>query len=410
MTSFNSDTSVLFKAIFSSAWEDINQNFYTKLAQSIDPIDSTITFYAEILSSGILKSLDKEGNEVDNDELIALLKNPNEFQNFKEFIKEWLYYHYSHGWNYVVPQSTSVGFEKKLKTSGVKTKLYNCDPDNMIWNNSFLGTLFNFLGLNKENKINFDYKPLGFKKIDYDKVIPFIDVRQNPEKPYVGISRLLSLHQQIKNYSLALQGKENLIKRSGSILVSLDVKTEDMGMDSVLGTGTFDDKGNPVTTTHKAKLEEQLRDTGLGNGSMGIMFSTLPLKSMPLSTGLENIKFDELSIEDARQMLNKYNLPKEFQNLTKESAKFLNRQMAMIEVIQNTIEPLAMSFCDKMRTYFDWENKIIIDFSHLPVFSQLEETKAKTMTAQVDLYYGLFEKKVITDAEFKKILEDYGII
>ncbi|MEC4050589.1 phage portal protein [Flavobacterium sp. SUN046] len=398
-------TGMIFQAILSNAWETIDQNFYTRLAQTVDPIDSTITFYAEILSSGILKSFDKNDNEVENDALVELLKQPNENQNFQQFIKEWLYYHYSHGWNYVVPQSTSVGFERRLGGNS-KTSLYNCDPDHIVFNNQ--GTLWNFFSLNKET--NFDYKPYSFRAIKYKDVISFYDVRQNPERPYIGVSRLLSLRQQIQNYYLSLQGKENLIKRSGSTLVSLDAKTEDMGMDSEIGTGQFDKDGNPITTTHKEKLEEQLRATGLGTNSMGIMFSTLPLKSTPLSQGLENINFDRLSVEDARQILNKFNLPKEFQNLTSETAKFQNRQMAMIEVIQNTIEPLASSFCDKIRAYFNWENKIVLDFSHLPVFSDNEQTKITTQQSQVDMYIGLNEKGLIDDNQLKKILQDYGII
>lgn len=398
-------TSMLFKAIFSTAWENIDQNFYTRLAQTVDPIDSTITFYAEILSSGILKAFDKDGKDVsENDALIALLKNPNENQNFQEFIKEWLYYHYSHGWNYIVPQSSSVGFEKQLNGT-TKTQIFNCDPDRIEWGSQY--SLWNFFQAKKD--ISFNYKPYNFNGIKYSNVIPFFDVRQNPEKPHIGISRLLALRQQIQNYSLSLQGDENLIKRSGSILVSLDAKTEDMGLDITVGTGQFDNEGNPITTTHKEKLEDQLKETGLGNGSMGVMFSTLPLKSQPLSAGLENIKFDEKMIGYARQILNKFNVPKEFQNLDKETAKFANRQMAMIEVIQNTVQPLSDSFCDKMKSYFDWENKIVLDFSHLPVFSDNESTKLETQQAFVNLYASLFEKGIITDQEFKIILKENGI-
>jgi hypothetical protein len=183
-----------------------------------------------------------------------------------------------------------------------------------------------------------------------------------------------------------------------------------MGLDSSVGTGQFDEDGTPITTTHKERLEQQLRETGLGNGSMGVMFSTLPLKSSPLSAGLENIKFDEKMIGYARQILNKYNVPKEFQNLDKETAKFANRQMAMIEVIQNTIQPLADSFCEKMQTYFNWENKIILDFSHLPVFSDNEQVKIETLQALTNLYTGLFDKGVINQEELNEILQENGVI
>lgn len=379
------------------------------MAQSIDPIDSTITFYAEILSSGILKSLDKEGvNVTDSDALVALLKNPNTNQNFQQFIKEWLYYHYSHGWNYVVPQSSAVGFEKKLEGK-TQTQLFNCDPDLIVWDNSILNFIFNFFK-KESNTITFSYKPLGFKGIKYTNVISFFDVRQNSEKPYIGVSRLLSLKKQIQNYSLALQGKTNLIKRSGSQLVSLDNKTEDFGMDSMVGTGLFDKDGMPIMITHKEKLEQQIRETGIGNSSAGIIFANIPLKVQSLSDGLENIDFDGYGVQDSRVIFNKFNLPKEFQNITTESAKFMNRQAAMIEVIQNTIEPLGTSFCDRMKTYFNWENTITLDFSHLPVFSDNEQTKVTTQQAIVTMYQGLLEKGQITIEVFNQKLKENGII
>ena len=409
MSGFFDSDSMIFKAILSATWEEIDQNFYTKLAQCIDPIDSTITFYAEILSSGILKSFNSKGEDVtETDELIKLLRNPNENQNFQQFIKEWLYYHYSHGWNYVVPRSSAVGFEKKI-TGSTTTYLYNCDPDSQVFNNN--SSFFSYFGATSNKDITFNYKPLSFTNIPYSNVIPFFDVRQNSQKPYVGVSRLLALKEQIKNFSLAQQAKTNTIKRSGSQLISLDVtRVDDIGMDDVVGTGTFDKDGSPITSTHKQKLEEQIRSTGIGNNSQGVIMSTLPLKVQPLSAGLENLKFDEYAIEDARQILNKYNVPKEFQNLTKETAKFANRQMAMIEVVQNTVDPLAKSFCDKMKNYFNWENDIQICFDHLPVFADNEQIKVETQQSIVTMYKGLLDAGTIDQTKFRQILTDYGII
>jgi hypothetical protein len=84
--------------------------------------------------------------------------------------------------------------------------------------------------------------------------------------------------------------------------------------------------------------------------------------------------------------------------------------MAMMEVIQNTIEPLGTSFCDKIKTYFNWENTIKLDFSHLPVFADNEETKLATQQALVTMYEGLFEKGRLTDKELIQIYKDNEII
>ena len=81
----------------------------------------------------------------------------------------------------------------------------------------------------------------------------------------------------------------------------------------------------------------------------------------------------------------------------------------MIEVVQNTVEPLGNAFCEKMRRYFKWENKITLSFSHLPVFSDNESTRIATQQAIITMYQGLLDKSQITIEEFNQILFEYGI-
>lgn len=390
----------------SSAWETIDQKFYTRLAQSIDPIDSTLIFYGDLLSSGVLKAYDKKGNEVENDDLIGLLQKPNHNQDYKQFVKEWLYYLYAHGYEYIIPQSSSVGFEKKLSSN---SQLFTLDPDNIKFNTSRFSIL-NFWNTSNNKSVVFDYEPLGLSNISYDDVVPFFDVRQNPAKPYTGISRMLALKQQILNYHLALQAKGNMITRSGSQLIVLDGKTEDWGLDGERGVG-YDQDGNPITTTNKKDIENQLRDTGMSNGNKGVTFMMLPLKAMSLSEGLEKIDYDAIAGQDARTMLNKFNVPKEFQNLIlSDVAKYDEKNSSLKFIIQNILQPLADTFCNKLVAHYNHENTLRIDFSELPVFADTENTIIATKNAQFSLYNTLFEKNLITDVEFKKILKDYGII
>lgn len=375
----------------------------------MDPIDSTITFDSEILASGIIKAKDKNGVDVsDTDPLVQLLRNPNENQNTAEFIKEWFYYFRSHGWTYVVPQSSSIGYEFILN-KGTKTQIYNVDPDNVKWGN-FWSSVMNFLGVGEKDKIQFDYKPLGFKKISYKNVVSFIDVRQNPERPWMGVSRLLALKPNIENYMISLQAKKNMLKKSGSFLISLDSKADDMGLDSMTGTGKMDDKGNPEMTTHKKVLEDQLRKTGIFNDSnMGMLFSGLPLKVTQLSQGLEDIDYDAKAVQDARIIMNKYNLPTEFQNLTVERSKYANRDAAMMEVVQNNIQPVGNLFCEKMQKAFKSENKLWMDFSHLPIFTKDKATQITTMASAYDLYAKMKADGNLTDEEFNQKLKENGI-
>jgi len=202
-----------------------------------------------------------------------------------------------------------------------------------------------------------------------------------------------------------------MIRRSGSQLIALDGKVEDWGIDGQIGTGQFDNDGNPIKTTHKEKLDDQIKNTGIGNNSLGVIFATLPLKVSSLSDGLEKIDYDALAGQDARTMLNKFNVPKEFQNLIlSDVAKYDEKNSSLKFIIQNILQPLADTFCNKIAAHYNHENTLKIDFSELPVFADTENTIIATKNAQFTLYYGLFEKGIINDAEFKKILKDYGII
>jgi hypothetical protein len=229
----------------------------------------------------------------------------------------------------------------------------------------------------------------------------------------------LALKQEIQNYSLAQQAKENLIKRSGSTLVSQDVtKADDIAIDTPVaeqnedGTPVYDDNGDVRMTTHKKKLERQIQRTGLGNNSnMGVIFSMLPLKAQALTAGLEKLNFDAHSAEDARKIMNKFNLPKELQNIDKDAAsKFDDRKQGMQNVIQNICAPLGNKFLSNIVSYYNHPNKLELDFSHSPVFADDQETKTANMQALVDLYSTLAERKVINENEFKAKMKEHGII
>ena len=84
--------------------------------------------------------------------------------------------------------------------------------------------------------------------------------------------------------------------------------------------------------------------------------------------------------------------------------------MAMIEVVQNIIQPLAQYFCEKISSFFKWENTIYIDYSHLPVFAENEKTKIETTKLKLELLIQLLDKGALTQEEFNTKLKDYGII
>lgn len=394
----------LFKAVFSEAWETLDQNFYTRLSQTVEPIDSTLIFLGNLLSSGCVKAYDAKGNEVENDLLVRLLNNPNQNQDFKDFTKAWLYYLLAHGWEYIIPSSKSLGFESKLTEN---SQLFAPDPDLIKWNST--NWLYSFFANN--NTLSFNYEPYGLEKIKYENVIPYFDIRQNTKKPHMGISRLLALKPIIQNYHTAIQAKGNMLYRSGAQVVSPDVKGDDMALDAQIGTGQIDEDGNPVMTTHKEKFENQLASSGLGGNNKSVVFSTIPVKVTQLSEGLEKLDYDKYSSQDARVILNKFDIPKEFQNLVlSDVAKYDEKNSSLKFLYQNIIQPLADSLVGKLVKYYNHPNKVVIDYSHLPVFADTEETKLDRQQKAFTLYQSLLEKNHITQEDFNQIMTEYGIL
>ena len=360
-----------------------------------------------MLSSGRYESKNPDGEIVtDDDKLVQLLLNPNKNQNGKQFLKEWLYFHLAHGYNYVNTECSSVGFEKKFATSNVSCELFNLDGDHIDFNST--NEFFDYFRKNKKTN-TFNYKPLGLQTISVDDVIKFFDIRQDSKNPNKGVSRLISLKPHIDNYNLCLQTKANFLKGTGARIICLDGKTEDYGLDANVGTGQMDSSGNPITTTYKKILESQLQNLGLSNDSYGIAFMNLPIKVIHLSEGLEKIPFDSMTVESARTICNKFNIPKEFTNLTNEAAKFANRQSAMVEVIQNTIEPFGKDFTETICQYFNWPNTITLKYDHLPVFTENEGTKVETMNAYYDLYKKMFQDGSIDEKTFNEKIKSHGI-
>ena len=371
-----------------------------------------MTFRAELLSSGKFTSKNGE-KEIENDPLVELLENPNEYQTGEELLKCWSYYFDAHGWVYVYPSSNSVGFENQLKSSTIiKSKLYVLDPDLIKFTHTNISNrILSLFGV--DNPVKFDYEPLGLVGIKYSEIVPYFDIRQNSEKPYTGVSRLLALGQQIQNYFIAMQGKEHLLKSVGGQLIVLDGKTDDFGLDVSVPDkfdDSLDENGNTKTVSHKENLENQLNRTGLGGAYKTISFMNLNLKKINLSDGLDKIKFDAYALEDARSIYNKFNIPQEFQNLTtKTSATADDKTSALMWYIQNSTEPTGNQLPAKLAKFYNHQNTVTLDFDHLPVFQENEETRVDVNVKVVDMYLRLFEAGLIKDVELKLILEDYGI-
>jgi hypothetical protein len=393
----------------SFTWGNLQQKKYTKLAQEIDPVNSAVTLLAELAASGKLKAKNAKGDDItDKDLLVKLLMNPNENQNFDEFWKDLMFYFYSSGYCYLLPSSESIGYETRLDLKTSRPKLYALNPDYY----DFKHTNFSFRNLfGLENPVRFDYSPLSIGNILYTNVVALFDIRQDSLEPFKGISRLKSLEQIIENWWLAMLCKKNFFQRTGGVVVSATNKLDDLALDSeTIDQFNLDEDGETKVTTQKDNLQNQLRNTSLVNDGLGITYSSIQLQKFNLSDGLEKINFDNYSLEDARRVFNTFNVPLELANLTKDSAKYDNKNIAYKQVLQMVVKPTSDRILEKIVKKYKHDAILYMDFDDLPMFAEDEGEKITNQQAVVSMYLELLSADKIDDKLFNQIMEENGII
>jgi Ca2+-binding EF-hand superfamily protein len=375
----------------------------------IDPVNSAITLLAELSASGKLKAKNSQGDDVtDKDLLVKLLTNPNENQNFDEFWKDLMFYFYSSGYCYLLPYSESVGYETRLDLKTANAKLFALNPDYYDFkNNTF--SFKNLFGL--ENPVRFDYMPLSIGNIFYSNVVALFDIRQDTICPYTGVSRLKSLEQPIENWWLSMLCKKNFFQRTGGVVVSATNKMDDLALDSeTIDQFNLGEDGEAKVTTQKENLQNQLRNTSLVNDGLGITYSSIQLQKFNLSDGLEKINFDNYSLEDARRIFNAFNIPLELANLTKETAKYDNKNIALKQLIQMVIKPTVDRILEKIVKKYNHDTMLYIDYSELPMFAEDMGEKVTNQQVLVTMYMELLTAGKIDDKLFNQIMEENGII
>jgi Ca2+-binding EF-hand superfamily protein len=222
---------------------------------------------------------------------------------------------------------------------------------------------------------------------------------------------LKSLEQIIENWWLAMLCKKNFFQRTGGVVVSATNKMDDLALDSeTIDQFNMGEDGEAKVTTQKENLQNQLRNTSLVNDGLGITYSSIQLQKFNLSDGLEKIDFDKYSLEDARRIFNTFNIPLELANLTKETAKYDNKNIALKQLIQMVIKPTVDRILEKIVKKYNHDTTLYIDYSELPMFAEDMGEKVTNQQAVVTMYLELFTAEKIDDKLFNQIMEENGII
>lgn len=312
-------------------------------------------------------------------ELLDKINNPNEAQSKEEFLKEFSNYILSSGWTVIWKRYKSFGNFSTLE-------LINLNPDKTELGDDSLTT-----------EIDDEAKT-----ILYTDVIMFYDsVRKKSKK---GYSRIKPLRTQINNIRDAQIAKGIQIENSGTTIVSPKQVSTGSNIDEGLNAPVPQLGGN--IKTQKEEMEDRFASRGLSNR---IIVSSKGLDAKNLSAELNTVKFYEIVETDILAVYDAYSFPIELSPYGK-NATFENKETAEVSLIENEVSPLAKNLVNSLNAEFPKKEPISVSFKHLNSMSVIEERIQTTNGTTIDQYGVLFDKQIITAAEYKNILKSKNIL
>ena len=353
-------------------------------ASKIDAIDTILRIQYSYFSQVNFLVKDAEGNEVDHP-VLEMLNKPNELTTKSQFLSKWLYYTIANG--------SSRIYKKPISVINEKYELHLLNPDN----EKILKPLKSSFDIERDDiKVKYieavsnDKGTRRFTTLfDYDNLIEFIN--GNGESP------LKTLRDEVTNLSIAKRSKQVKLKTSG-VIVGTPKPNVDKGDYRDGLTDIVIDTNDSETKTHKDLVEQSLKH-GLHSGDH-VKILTIPMDFASIAKDLNSLDFDKETIEDNKKILRKFNYPLILFGLDGSNSTFENQEKALIDLVQSTIQSYGNLFVESIEQSFLSGTGLTLhaDYSHLPIYSTIENQKQQSFKNKAETEVLLYEKG-LTDKE-----------
>ena len=345
-----------------------------------------IQLIASYFASAKFYEVDGGGKLVRDSKILQLLNRPNPLQNADDFLKQFIWYKYAAGFNYIYPVASGAN---KQNVNNVEY-FYNLKPDLIEFGDEFLnGFIRSNADLSRFNNqtIIYDKKKQNLK-LKVGDLLPFYDLANGLcENPIISPSRIDALKMQISNINRALDAKNIVIQTNGKEMIT----NETVGNVAKI----------PLNPTEKEDvkrlLDARTGEYGLGKGKSRTIITNSALKYQSLHIPLKDLGLDESVMNDAQAIINAFNIPPELFSLNGTSATFENQEKAVIHFLQSKIQVELDDFTDTFNDVY--KTKLVARLDHLPIMRSNEKAKIASLRS---LAFGL---KILVEAGILSIPE-----
>ena len=258
-------------------------------------------------------------NGSDNTPLIKLLNKPNIYQTKDDFLKQYIWYKYTCGFNYILPVHTGSDINNISRV-----KNFNNLKPNLIEFDDKFKTLITLTGAEERAVMNQKFKyDRENQNIDLamKKILPFYDVANGLEKNmFTAPSRIDSLKMPLTNITKAFSAKNIVIDSNGKDMIT----NKTVGNIAKI----------PMKDGERSDIEKKMAvDYGLGRGKKRTIITNSALEWQSLHIKLKELGLDESVISDAMIVVANLGIPPELFSLNGSSSTFENQSKAVNSLI-----------------------------------------------------------------------------
>jgi len=357
---------------------DFNNNSQIKLAlDSVPELAAPINYMAKSFSTG--KYEIKLNDKIVDHKISLLLENPHPLFNESDFKQNVAKNLIAYGVAYIWANTPAM----VENTKGMYViPAWRVQPfvDNIT--DKTLRSAENIEDLIKYYVIQTDSKKIEIPTTE------IIQIRQNVD---------ISVSNKYLVFTSPLKPLEKALLVTPAIYDSMQNLLNNGGMKGFISSDTGDNINNiPITPEEKTELQTQFKKYGTKSGQYDVAFTKHSLKYVQITARIKDMLLSEQREMIKTVIADLLGFDNVLLNAANSSNYGVFYKEARKSLFTETIIPIANNYTDALTNYFFEfrKNKIILNYSHLDVFSQDEKEKAEKVGIEsryiIDLNKSVF--------------------
>lgn len=331
-----------------------------------------MSLQCDLFSLGKVSVYDANGERIEDDPFLDLIKQPNPFQSRSQFLWDFMF------WNMI---GTDYCYVDSKIVDKAGNRMYHLDPSKMEWPDDFQEDadklIFGDNEIKKREKINitYRYKDGSTDKLPLGKIVISTDLTNGIGNWYKGASRIDSLYKIISNSEHALDAKNINVRYSGKFLV---------GSSNTLNTVGLQE-------TEKQDIIEKME----GDKKVFPLKTLVEIKRFVENLG--NLQLDQAYQADYFVIGSMFGIPRDVLEAALTSSTFENQEKARMAHVSYSLQPKGNDFMDSLEQYFGYSEQkknIVMSWDHLPLAQVFEKDKADQQKVKIESLILLLDKGV----------------